>query len=85
MINNVTVTKIGGNVFTDCADNSCGSCLNGLGITSVIMPDAIEEIGYYTFNKDSSSSNPNLTTIINLSGNSSDWYNITRHIKYMYI
>jgi len=45
-------------------------------ITSVKLPPNLEKISDNAFEK-SATSNPNLTTIINPSGNSFDWYEIT--------
>jgi len=61
------LTRIGSSAFDDNQ------------ITSVKLPISINTIEYRAFGIVASlNSNPNLTTIINPSGNSFDWHNVTR-------
>ena len=65
--NNLTGVTIGNSV------TSIGTAaFSGNNLTSVTIPDGVTSIGWSAFYK-SSTSNPNLTSIVNKTGNSFDW------------
>ena len=68
--NNLTNINIPDNVTT-IGDYA----FDGNNLTSIIIPDSVTEIGNYAF-LSSRNSNPNLTTIYNLSGKSFNWEQI---------